>query len=192
MIKFKVLLLVVFMFVPFIEAFDEVPRKQAESYVPVVKSVQKADVCVAAPNLKPISDMDLLHPIFREKVQRMLDSCRKVGIDLYVSETYRTYARQDYLFYVKKVTKARAGHSFHQRGLGIDVVPVVKKKFRWNDKKLWKRIGLIGESFGLRWGGRWKKFHDPGHFELDQEDVCEYPIDSLIALNKKWLKVEHI
>ena len=33
-------------------------------------------------------------------------------------------------------------------------------------KPEWQRIGLIAESLGLRWGGRWKKPVDPGHAEL--------------------------
>lgn len=36
----------------------------------------------------------------------------------------------------------------------------------WNpDGPLWAKLGGIGESLGLRWGGRWTKTPDPGHFE---------------------------
>jgi hypothetical protein len=30
---------------------------------------------------------------------------------------------------------------------------------------LWLKIGVEGEKLGLRWGGRWRKPYDPGHFE---------------------------
>ena len=39
-------------------------------------------------------------------------------------------------------------------------------KLKWDaDSPVWDTIGRIGESLGLRWGGRWTK-RDMGHFEL--------------------------
>lgn len=36
----------------------------------------------------------------------------------------------------------------------------------WNDANPgWAVIGEVAESLGLRWGGRWKSPHDPGHVE---------------------------
>lgn len=40
-------------------------------------------------------------------------------------------------------------------------------KLRWNsDDPAWRIIGEEAEKLGLRWGGRWKVPHDPGHVEL--------------------------
>lgn len=45
-------------------------------------------------------------------------------------------------------------------------------KLQWNTAEspeaiaAWLAIGEIGESVGLRWGGRWKQPYDPGHLEL--------------------------
>lgn len=39
-------------------------------------------------------------------------------------------------------------------------------KLKWDsDSPVWETIGRIGESLGLKWGGRWTK-RDMGHFEL--------------------------
>lgn len=39
-------------------------------------------------------------------------------------------------------------------------------KLQWDPADAsWKVMGEIGESLGLRWGGRWKQ-QDMGHFEL--------------------------
>jgi hypothetical protein len=65
----------------------------------------------------------------------------------------------------KKYTSSGAGRSKHQYGLAIDVVPVVKSVAVWDNAALWRKVGVIGEKLGLRWGGRWKKPYDPGHFE---------------------------
>lgn len=65
-----------------------------------------------------------------------------------------------------------AVRSKHLDGLAIDVCPYLEysangpDKLNWDTSaKEWAIMGKIGESLGLRWGGRWKKPHDPGHFE---------------------------
>lgn len=40
-------------------------------------------------------------------------------------------------------------------------------KLQWGDADpAWAVIGEVGERLGLRWGGRWKSPHDPGHLEF--------------------------
>lgn len=40
-------------------------------------------------------------------------------------------------------------------------------KLQWDTQDpTWKVIGDIIEAEGLRWGGRWRSPHDPGHMEL--------------------------
>lgn len=63
-------------------------------------------------------------------------------------------------------------NSKHLTGDAIDVCPfdvyqlAGPDKLQWDGKDpVWKRIGLIGESVGLLWGGRWRKTPDMGHFE---------------------------
>lgn len=67
--------------------------------------------------------------------------------------------------------------SKHLKGLAIDIVPVFDGKIPWNINsneiaQLFMRFGLIGESCGLEWGGRWTpidKFgigKDAPHFEV--------------------------
>lgn len=56
--------------------------------------------------------------------------------------------------------------SKHIRGLAIDLVPTKDGKFWWSAPvNVWERMGRIGESQGLRWGGRWKNKDTP-HFEV--------------------------
>lgn len=55
--------------------------------------------------------------------------------------------------------------SKHIDGLAIDLVPVKDGKYWWTAPALvWERMGEIGESVGLSWGGRWKTADCP-HFE---------------------------
>ena len=62
-------------------------------------------------------------------------------------------------------------HSRHEDGLAIDVCPWDQynlhgpDKLQWDGSDpVWARLGAIGESLGLIWGGRWIQ-RDLGHFE---------------------------
>jgi hypothetical protein len=113
-----------------------------------------------------ITDVDALHPYFRDKVQQLIAICKTKGIELAFVETYRTHAKQaEYKGMGRKYTRSGAGKSKHQYGFAVDLVPIVNDTACWHDKVLWRKIGLVGEHLGLRWGGRWRYPYDPGHFE---------------------------
>lgn len=56
--------------------------------------------------------------------------------------------------------------SNHMSGKAVDFVPVKDGKLWWNaPDEVWRVMGEIGESCGLKWGGRWKELPDCPHFE---------------------------
>jgi hypothetical protein len=68
-------------------------------------------------------------------------------------------------------------HSKHLDGDAIDVCPYSvwnahgPDKLNWDGTDpVWQTMGAIGESLGLRWGGRWK-VRDWGHFEYVERDT---------------------
>lgn len=117
-------------------------------------------------SLQMIADLDALHPHFHEKINQLISICKNKGIELAIVESYRSSAKQnEYKALGKKYTKASGGHSKHQYGLAVDLVPVINSVPQWDNARLWKKVGAIGEQLGLRWGGRWRTLYDPGHFE---------------------------
>jgi len=50
------------------------------------------------------------------------------------------------------------------------VVPLHHGKPVWDTSGanglLWQQIGALGESVGLEWAGRWKKFRELAHFQF--------------------------
>ncbi|HYG20124.1 MAG TPA: M15 family metallopeptidase [Ohtaekwangia sp.] len=113
-----------------------------------------------------ITDLNALHPYFRDKIRQLIVNCNAQGIELAIVESYRTHAKQnEYKVMGRKYTSSGAGRSKHQYGLAADVVPIVDSVAVWDNPALWRKIGLAGEKLGLRWGGRWRKPFDPGHFE---------------------------
>jgi hypothetical protein len=116
--------------------------------------------------LTMITDLNALHPYFRDKIRQLMAKCRAQGIELAVVETFRTHAKQnEYKGMGRAYTNSTGGKSKHQYGLAVDVVPMVNNAAVWNNAILWRKIGVAGEKLGLRWGGRWKKPYDPAHFE---------------------------
>ena len=116
-----------------------------------------------------------LHPRVYRLAVAFIDACAAQGIDIIVTSTYRDTAAQDALYAQGRslpgriVTNAKAGQSWHNWRLAFDVVPVRAGKPVWGttgaDKELWNRIGAIGESVGLEWAGRWKRFCEYPHFQ---------------------------
>lgn len=130
-----------------------------------------------------INDLSVLHPAFRNKVAIFLYECAKQGIELKVVETYRNPERQDYLR-KEGFSMLHGGRSKHQHYLAVDVVPIKYGWCIWYDKKLWTKIGKIGEAQGLKWGGRWRRFYDPGHFEYDIsiDSIEHIPVPNIVVI----------
>lgn len=57
--------------------------------------------------------------------------------------------------------------SRHLDGKAVDLAPTRDGKTIWWNAppEVWQRMGLIGQSFGLVWGGTWKGKEDRPHFE---------------------------
>lgn len=107
-----------------------------------------------------------LLPIVQEKVRLFLSKAKEAGFDLRITDGHRTPQEQDKLysqgrtFPGKIVTNAKANQSLHNFKCAIDVCD--RKKVYNID---WEKLGKIGESCGLEWGGRWKQFVDRPHFQ---------------------------
>ena len=115
--------------------------------------------------------LDDLTPPAKKRVLSFIEAAKAKGIDLLVTSTYRDKESQAALFAQGRtlpgrvVTNAKPGESFHNWRCAVDVVPIVNGKAVWDDNALWLKIGVIGESCGLEWAGRWKTFKESPHFQ---------------------------
>ena len=130
----------------------------------------------------------LIHPALRDEAGDIYDDiCQALtgrAICRFTS-TLRTFAEQDALFAKgrtkpgTKVTNARAGSSWHNYGMAIDIVLLVDKNkdgvfesaswdtktdFDGDGKSDWTEIVQIFKEYGWEWGGDWK-FFDAPHFQ---------------------------
>lgn len=65
-----------------------------------------------------------------------------------------------------KVTRAKAGESWHNFHRAFDVVPMSGGTPDWLSV-FWERLGKLGEEVGLEWGGRFPHPDKP-HFQNPQ------------------------
>ena len=119
-------------------------------------------------NSRDLKDLD---PYVAGLAKQFIAACKKQGIDLLVTSTYRDNESQNALYAQGRtkagriVTNAKAGQSFHNYRLAFDVVPIVNGKPQWNDFRTFQKIGAIGKSVGLDWAGDWKTFKELAHFQ---------------------------
>ena len=119
-------------------------------------------------NSRKIED---LHPYVAKLCRAFVAACKKDGIDILITSTWRDNESQNALFAQgrtkpgKIVTNARGGSSFHNYKLAFDFVPIVNGKAQWNDLATFKRAGAIGKRLGLDWAGDWKTFKELAHLQ---------------------------
>jgi peptidoglycan LD-endopeptidase CwlK len=120
-----------------------------------------------------------VHPLLADRVRKMAEQLATENINIRVVQGYRTWAEQAALYdqgrdengnvvdKSKVVTHARAGTSWHNFGLAVDVAPFDGGIPDWNlEHPAWKRIVTVGESLGLESGSGWRTFPDWPHFQL--------------------------
>ena len=99
-----------------------------------------------------------------------IEGCRKSGIELLITSTFRDAESQNALYAIgrtkdvhkKRVTDAMGGYSWHQYRCAWDVVPLVGGKCVWDDGDLWAEIVRIGKAVGAERGPAW----ETAHFQL--------------------------
>lgn len=130
----------------------------------------------------------LIHPALRDEVIVIYDEiCKALTANVMCrfTHTLRTFAEQDALFAKgrtkpgAKVTNARAGSSWHNYGMAIDIVLLIDKNkdgffetvswdlkadFDGDGKSDWIEVVQIFKQFGWEWGGDWR-FFDAPHFQ---------------------------
>ena len=119
---------------------------------------------------RALNDLDYR---IKNVVFEFLARCLEAGIPLMIVDTLRTPEEQasNIAKGVSWTPNSKHLPNADGKSLAIDVCPFETfqlhgpDKLQWNtDDPAWPMIGKIGESLGLRWGGRWA-VKDMGHFE---------------------------
>ena len=119
--------------------------------------------------MKIIKDINELTEPARAACLAFLAECRAQGLDPFITETYRTQARQDELYSHGRtapgsiVTYTR--YSEHTKRTAWDISFI---STGYADVKKFDRAGAIALALGIEWGGTWKKPDRP-HFQYRRD-----------------------
>ncbi|MET3505649.1 peptidoglycan-binding protein [Halalkalibacter oceani] len=116
--------------------------------------------------------LDNVHPYIAERALEVVRKSYAEGIYVQITHGYRSIQEQDALYAQGRttsgniVTNARGGYSYHNFGLAVDFVVLDSNgAANWTVDSRWKRVGAIGESLSLEWGGNWSNFRDYPHLQ---------------------------
>ena len=129
--------------------------------------------------MQNISDV---HPRLQKKVAQLIELCKKNGITIGITECFRTVQEQNALYAQGRTTPGHivtnasgtSYRSMHQWGVAFDFclrMDVDKdgsiSDDAFNDSTgLFEKVGALGKTLGLEWGGDWTSIKDRPHFQL--------------------------
>lgn len=127
-------------------------------------------------------DISALHPTLIAKLNQLVELCNNNGITIGISECLRTVAEQDALYAKGRTAagsivtncKGSSYSSMHQWGVAFDFYlkmdvdgdGQISDDSYNNSTKLFNKVGALGQSIGLEWGGSWTSPVDLPHFQL--------------------------
>ena len=115
-----------------------------------------------------------LHPKLQNLLSSLIEECKKQGLEIKIGECLRTVDEQNALYAKGRtapgsiVTNAKGSSysSMHQWGVAFDFFRNDGKGIYDDSDNFFSKVGAIGISLGLEWGGNWKKTIDKPHFQL--------------------------
>lgn len=129
---------------------------------------------------RTIENLAGLNRKFKAQAESFLAACEPIcerhGITIEVISGLRSWQQQAALYAQGRtkpgpiVTKARAGSSWHNYGLAIDLGLFAGGKYLDSaDPKradrIYRELGALAASMGIEWAGNWKSFPEGPHFQ---------------------------
>ncbi len=140
-------------------------------------------------------DITKCHPRLQEKAKLLIKKCEKAGLKIGIGECLRTVAEQDALYAQGRtkpgniVTNARGStySSFHMWGTSFDFYRNDGKGAFNDSDGFFTKVGKIGQSIGLEWGGSWKHPVDKPHFQLPDWGSTPSKLKALYGTPEKFM-----
>jgi len=141
-------------------------------------------------------DITKCHPTLQKKAKELVKRCADKGLKIAIGECLRTVAEQDALYAQgrtkpgAKVTNARGStySSCHMWGIAFDIYRNDGKGAFNDSDGFFTKVGKIGQSIGLEWGGSWKSPVDKPHFQLPNWGSTPARLKSLYGTPERFFK----
>lgn len=121
-------------------------------------------------SVEVVKDLDMLEPLTRTAVESIISDAKAIyGVELRVTETYRSAERQLHLFNQVPPATTLKDVGVHHFGLACDFCKIIAGKASWAGDWTFLRDLAVkhGMISGLDWGHPEKKhtFTDPDHVQ---------------------------
>lgn len=143
----------------------------AITYSEAVRDVRNLDFCLSQKFLDQQMRANRVgaHPDILEFETTLVRRMRKLGVPLFAHCVVRGEHEQNAVF-VAGNSRAKWGESPHNYGCAVDLIHGTRA---WSiPRKAWETIGHVGKEVSVAkgipvtWGGDFKGFWDPAHWEL--------------------------
>lgn len=119
-------------------------------------------------------DLNELLPYVKTLAEQLLQKCKEQNIPIIITETYRSQERQNELYAQGRTTPGQVvtwtKNSKHKTRRAFDFAKLINGQTSWdNCDGFFEKVGKIGKSIGLTWGGSWSNSKDLPHFQYDGE-----------------------
>jgi peptidoglycan LD-endopeptidase CwlK len=129
----------------------------------------------------PTRDLNQLYPYIKYLAEKLIEEAKKIGITINVTQTYRSTTYQNSLYAEGRTTKGvvvtncKGGTSPHEFHIAFDICIIENGKAVWSNPDKYNKVGAIGRSLGLIWGGDWdsdgrsddQDFTDRPHYQFN-------------------------
>ncbi|KAF5066175.1 D-alanyl-D-alanine carboxypeptidase [anaerobic digester metagenome] len=119
---------------------------------------------------KACRDIKELSPLAQIACNLFMAECKKAGLEVLITETYRSQERQNWLY---EQGRTRAGNivtwtkqSNHTGRMAWDICKNVRGQ-EYSDATFFAKCGEIANKLGITWGGTWSTPDKP-HFEINK------------------------
>lgn len=114
-------------------------------------------------------DINELTPLAQKACRLFLKKCSEEGLRIFITETYRSQARQNSLYAQGRTTSGLivtwTKSSRHTSRMAWDIACVGDNLY---DAEVLNKAGAIAKELGIIWGGEWN-VPDRPHFEVTEK-----------------------
>lgn len=160
---------------------DGIPGKNDENALEELRDAALAEYRAAKvapiPTQPPVDarsekNIATLLPEAQPLARALVHLAQTHGVEIKIIDGSRTYEEQAAIYAKgrtapgKIVTNARPGYSNHNFGIAFDI-GVFEGATYIPESPLYDKVGALGKTLGLAWGGDWKTLVDKPHFEYN-------------------------
>lgn len=130
-------------------------------------------------------DISQLHPKARELAAKLVAECAKKGLVIKITDCVRDTEEQADCV-KRKTSSLQYPYSMHNWGVAFDFCRNDGKGAYFDDDGFFSKVGAVGRSLGLMWGGDWTSPVDKPHFQLKDWGTGTQTLQTLYGTPEKF------